>query len=213
MKNVKTILVSVILIVMVVVLFAFGLSPLFKKLSSQTVENIGGASLTKGSYVEGVVYYASDEVLEVSNSLNFLIPMGKEHFFLIFNDDFSRCVAVRADKNWSAQFGEEGFNVDGVPIGGVVKDLDYDQQREMNEVVQTLQGYGITITAATYYIDLLAYRYAIFTLIALVILVLLIIGGILIVKKGIQHSILAKIYCILIMLECCFCLHILAILG
>ncbi len=212
MKHIKKVLICLFLGAIILVIGYKGLFPIIAKMNPHKVDDLAGSILTERTYVEGTVNFASGEFLEVKHSINF-IPTGYDHYFLVFSDDLSRCVAVRADTKWAEKFGEEGYLEEGLTIGGVVKDLGYEEQRELQDTMQMISQEGLPISAAGYYIDLLAYRYAIFMLIALVILVVLVIGGILLVKKGVRKSIWSTLYVILLIAECCFLLHIIAMIG
>lgn len=125
-------------------------------------------------YVDGYVFYGSKEYCELTHSM-YLIPTGVEHYFLVFNDDFSNCISVRADKKWVKQF-EDGIAIseDGVWIKGIVKRMNYKVSSEAQKTRQLLVAEGVTDAMETnYYIDLLSVRYAIIALVDLIVLLVL----------------------------------------
>lgn len=125
-------------------------------------------------YVDGYVFYGSKEYCELTHSM-YLIPTGVEHYFLVFNDDFSNCISIRAGKKWVKQF-EEGIAVsqDGVKISGVVKRMNYKVSSEADKTRNALISNEVVDAMETnYFIDLLAVRYAKIALIDMVVLLIL----------------------------------------
>lgn len=209
MKNVKYIL-SILLFAGIVVWFAWtGVAPLFAKMNTSSMEQMFQGTVDKGEYVDGKVLFGSDEFVEVSHSVNF-IPTGKEHFFLVFNEEMTKCVVVRGDKNWSEQFDEDGFSSSGVQVQGAVKDMDWELEKELNEMLQSFAAEGITITASSCYVDCLSDRYAYLTIAAIAVALAVAVGFFLLLKKGSQQSVLAKVLVVLMLVDVCLTMHILA---
>ncbi len=208
MKRFKTVLCVLFFGAMIIVLLYMTLRPIPAKLNTEHFDDLAGAALSEGTYVEGTAHFASGEFLEVKHTVNF-IPTGYDHFFLIFSEDMNRCVVVRADKDWAEEFSEEGFG-ENAPVSGFVKDLDHDVQKELLSITQQAD---YPLTAAGYYIDTLAYRYALFTILAVAAAVGAGLGIFFLLKKGAQRSLWAKLLYIVILADMCFIIHILAMLG
>lgn len=219
MKGKKKILVVVLLVCsLVFYIFSYvynGIVPLFAKSHSEPIELLFDSDVDAGWYVKGEVHFAY-KILEVKNSLNF-IPTGKEHYYCVFNEDTSECVVVRADKDWKEKFDKDGCNADGVEVKGILRKLDTDTSdiglsrtsisENIEEKSQKLSESGIVTKNPGYYVDCLSDKYAVYTIVSLLIILVLIIGFMLFMKKK-NNSIIAIILTLLFIFDICFIIHI-----
>lgn len=203
-------------IVLVFLFIAYsGISPLFAKSHSMALESLSDSNAKAGRYVKGEVHFTSNKILEIKNSIN-LIPTGKEHYYLIFNEDGSECVVVRADKNWRKSFDSTGFSVDGVEVNGVLKKIDSDTKQDINDILQKMSDSGINPKVSSYYIDCLSDRYAIFTILSYLIMLVLFIGFRLVIRRIMGNSLLVEkilvVLFVLFLFDICFFIHIITMI-
>lgn len=99
----------------------------------------------------------SMEAFEVKNTVN-LIPVGKEHYYLMIADEDIAPMLVRAKPSWI----EKHFYDDGTPKGGSVTikgnvtRLNYEITKEVREMNSDLVKKGIAdanAVSTNYYID------------------------------------------------------------
>lgn len=165
MKVFNTVKGKVLIILFMAVIFLFttikGVLVLTAKKNSIGTEKMFDQSVEEGQYVTGKVYVSSGEYLELSHTMN-LIPTGKEHFFLIFNEDMTKCISVRADKDFAEQFNSNtGMSLSGVQIDGVIKEIDYYKIKDaLENTVDIMNENDFYPFVSYYYIDCLADRYA-----------------------------------------------------
>jgi len=117
-----------------------------KTIDSQTMEiNNDGIS------VSGDFHYLSDgPIFKMKHSINYLIPTGNEYYFMLFNDDFSRAVFIRADEDFADEFykGKSPSEMSlgkGQNIKGKVRELDNDIRREMSDYIEGLKNDNIQV--------------------------------------------------------------------
>ncbi|MBE6901102.1 MAG: hypothetical protein E7478_01355 [Ruminococcaceae bacterium] len=171
-----------------------------------TLDSFFEGSFEKGQYVKGVVTEVSPEYASVSHTAS-LIPTGKEHFYIIFNEDYTKCAVVRADKDWDKKFLSGG----GVEICGMVKNLDYEVRYMFSDDVAVLAAEGLTAVTVDHYIDCISMRYSVMALAAS--LIGLLCAGVLFLQR---HS-LAKtpatvIPVVILFADLGFALHVLAMI-
>lgn len=204
MNKLKSVLGTLLLAAMVIFLVVVGVSPLFAKANPVTLAEAGGAK--KGTYVDGTTYFSSDEFYTITHLIS-VIPAGFDHYFLVSDEELESCIVIRADKKWAEQFDYDGINEDGVRVNGVLKEMDYDLKKEIPGITQEI-GVGI----ATYYVDTLSDRYAILTIVCVVVFILIGVGFLLMLRNGAGGSPLAKVIVFLFMANLIFALHILVML-
>lgn len=133
--------------------------------------------LSKGDYVEGRINLASKEIFTLKHSINF-IPAGTEHYFVIVDDNYETCIAVRASEKWVSNFSaNEAIDPAGQFISGYVRRTDYKVQSSLAD----FRAEGFNINTGIY-IDLLGTRYAGLTLLGCALLALTVLYGALLVK-------------------------------
>lgn len=202
MKSKNIFLIAVLLIAAICEICT-GVYPIFSKLNPVPLENVLHSE--KGTYIEGVTHYSSEEYYTITHLIGGAIPTGYEHFFLICNEDFTEGVIFRADSNWVDNFDCNGFNADGIKISGVLKRMDFEMENEIyNDLISN--EYDIAISA--YYIDGLSDRYAVLTIICTVIFAILIPLLCFSTKKIFQNGVFRKICLLVIVANIFLSLHI-----
>lgn len=101
----------------------------------------GISDLTNKEDLHSVNVDMAYEALEVEHSINGLIPVGKDHYYIGLDTDTMEYYVIHASKKWlgenfddSAQSLESG----GLNITALSKELDYKIAREMSSVSQRL---------------------------------------------------------------------------
>lgn len=182
-----------------------GISPLFKKANPLPLSQVFTAD--KGDYIEGEVHFASDEYLRVTH-LIVVVPAGFDHYFLTFSDNLQQCVIVRADKGFS----EQDFS-EGVRISGVLRSMDAELHSKARTLSADLSGLGINAAVCTYYIDTLAVRYAIMTIVCAAVFLLCGVGVLISIKRGsFGESLLSKALVVAAVADVFFGIHIIVML-
>ena len=182
-----------------------GISPLFKKANPLPLSQVFTAD--KGDYIEGEVHFASGEYLRVTH-LIVVVPAGFDHYFLTFSDNLQQCVIIRADKGFS----EQDFS-EGVRISGVLRSMDTELHSKARTLSADLSELGINAAVCTYYIDTLAVRYAIMTIVCAAVFLLCGVGIIISIKRGsFGESLLSKALVVAAVADVFFGIHIIVML-
>lgn len=126
------------------------------------------------------------EVLEVEHSINGLIPMGTDHYYIGINEDTSEAYIIKAPKKWlDDNFGVDkiSLNAGGLDITALSKSItDYKTRNEINSSISQIEG--LTYPIGTNYLDT-GYKARIVTkLILFAGMLFLTISGLVILKKG-----------------------------
>lgn len=140
----------IIMAICMVFLIATGIMSLAKSGSASP------EAAQKGEVCEFTAQYAS-EALETSHSVN-LIPVGKEHYYVVVSDDDIVKYLVRAKPSWI----KKHFTADGTAIGngqkikGVLTRMDYDNKDEIQKMNAQLAGLGerANYLSTSLYIDM-----------------------------------------------------------
>lgn len=143
-------------------------------------------NMTKGAVYEGEISYISPEFCELKHTIN-LVPVGTEHFYLIFSSDGKHVVPIRASQKWDEQFTGNSVQAVSRQERGIVREMDYKVRTELSSIVTALEAEGIQVEPSLY-IDLIAYRLCIMQIIAGVSLILCAVYFTVIVKKGVKDS-------------------------
>lgn len=166
-SSIKTIIILLVLLVFFVIWVFTGVKVFTAKANPAIIGGEAGIAVSEGDYVFGKVMMSSPEYCEYTKLLS-VIPLTKQHYYLIFNEDMTRCITVRADKSWENQF-VQGLSLEptGAPMQGYVKKLEDEVQGKLNNALKIYAEAGIQVSADTdLYIDCLAERFAIMKIVA-----------------------------------------------
>lgn len=136
------------------------------------------------------------EVLELEHSINGLIPIGTDYYYIGVKEESGDAYIIKASKKWlKNNFGSDYMAIDpeGVEITALAKKVsDYKTSDELNS--RASQVDGIQYPLGTEYCLDVAYKVtAVLKLVIFTLSVILIVTGIYIVKnKGDVKPILAK---------------------
>lgn len=149
------------------------------------------------------------ETLEVSHRLNVLIPIGKEHYFLVLkeNENGIDGYIVRGSTKWhKTNFDESGYAIStsGTEIAGLSKELKTKYQARIHTKVKDMEGIlQVSIhfpLGEGHYLDLQYKARAIFKLVTLLLILFEIVMGIVIAKRHIENKIFLKGYLVAVIL-------------
>ena len=139
---------------------------------------------------------AAYEILEVSHSIDYLIPTGKSHYYLALTEEGNEVAGyvVRASRKWAEQNFEGNYlakSEDGVTVTALSKEINgkykYAINDKITEMTSALEGSSITLRlpiGRTNYLET-GYRWkAIFKLVTLLLIVSEIIIGIFLAKRA-----------------------------
>ena len=146
-----------------------------------------------GVSVEGDFYYLTDgPVFSMKHTINGLIPIGTEYYFLLYSNDLTRCIYVRASEDYAEEFYEEVDTPNaegkyyGTHIKGRVRELDSQIKRESSEMINDLNAEGIKMVSSgsdILYIDLTTKFQAILRLITSIVLLISIVLIVILAKN------------------------------
>ena len=146
-----------------------------------------------GISVEGDFYYLTDgPVFSMKHTINGLIPIGTEYYFLLYSNDLTRCIFVRASEDYAEEFYEEVNTPNaegkyyGAHIKGRVRELDSQIKRESSDMINDLNAEGIKLVSDgsdILYIDLTTKFQAIFRLVTSIVLLISIILIVILAKS------------------------------
>jgi hypothetical protein len=116
------------------------------------------------------------EILEVEQSINGLIPLGKDHYYLAGDSATGEAVIMRAAKSWyQKNFTQEGAlkSGDGLTVTALAKRCDFDVARELENRVAQVEG--ISLLMSPDYCMALSFRF--FAIAKILIVVLGVVGA------------------------------------
>lgn len=91
-----------------------------------------------------IVVTEACDLLVVENSINGLIPTGKDYYYLGFSTEDYKMYMIHAGKNWlKDNFDEKGFSLssEGVTVKGLAKRVsEFEIQRELEDRISTVEG-------------------------------------------------------------------------
>lgn len=87
--------------------------------------------MIKGEVYEGDIIYASRECCSLKHTIN-LIPVGTEHFYLMYAENMDKIILIRAPKGWDKDFANDTVNLVSEKARGIVRKLDYEIQTNMS---------------------------------------------------------------------------------
>ncbi len=122
--------------------------------------------MIKGEVYEGDIVYASKEYCSLKHTIN-LIPVGTEHFYLMYTSEMDKVILIRAPKGWDKNFTNDMVNLVSEKARGIVRKLDHEIQRKM---VSNAESVEIQVETQLY-LDLMGNKICylqIFTVISLI---------------------------------------------
>ena len=117
------------LIILLVVFIGITVHSLKVGISLFTAEHISLDDFLDGDYsvgdvVDGIPEYGTCNSYDVVHRVNF-IPLMKEHYYLVMNENSQKAVFVRAGKKFSENFdADDHSNIKNVSIEGALKKFD-----------------------------------------------------------------------------------------
>ena len=134
--------------------------------NARTVDSYDMDISEDGVSVEGNFYYLTNgHVLSVEHKICYVIPTGTEYFFTLFNDSGSKCIFIRADKDFAEEFyrqvdeNEQNGSYAGAYLKGKVREMRPKVRYELVDYANELAGEGcLAITSGNtfLFIDLTA---------------------------------------------------------
>ena len=116
------------------------------------------------------------EILEVEQSINGLIPLGKDHYYLAGDSSTGETCILRAAKSWyQKNFTEDGDLKagDGLTVTALAKRCDFDVARELENRLGQVEG--INLVMSPDYCLALSFRF--FAIAKILIVVLGVVGA------------------------------------
>ena len=101
----------------------------------------GISDLTNKEDVHSVNVDMAYEALEVEHSINGLIPVGKDHYYIGLDTDTMEYYVIHASKKWLGENFDDSaqsLQAGGLNITALSKELDYKIAGEMSSVSQRL---------------------------------------------------------------------------
>lgn len=135
MKNkflgIMVLIIAVVWAVWSVITGAAGLA----KSGSETLS----ANSQKGTICEARVMFAT-EIFTVENKINFIFPIGTEHYFFAMSEDGAAPMLIKASSEWfDKNFGQDGIAKQPVTIKGEIKSHDARNYADLSKVNSSLQ--------------------------------------------------------------------------
>lgn len=129
---------------------------------------------------------AAYRVYELEHSINGLIPVGTDYYYIGIQTDTMQAYLFQAEKDYlDGKFDSDGYAISssGVKLKGLVKkENDYNVQREFTEYVSRLDDYSFP-NGALYIINTRYMSKAVIKLITFSLWIVLIVGVVMIWKK------------------------------
>lgn len=131
---------------------------------------------------------AAGQLLVVENSINGIIPTGKDYYYIGMNEDSGEIYTIHAGKNWlKKNFDSEGFaKGNGVSVKGLSKSAgDYEVRDELSSRVNQIKAElgGTFVLESGNVLEINYVRDSIIRIIAGVLLTVLTIVGIIATKR------------------------------
>lgn len=214
-QNIEKIIVAILVVIFSGVFLLKGIVTVSLKDDTVTMEQLYDDD-SKGTYVEGDAFVCLGECFTVTHKIKF-IPFGKDYYYLVYNENMTKYIVVRADKGWDGNFGTDGMNLSGVSIKGAIRELDYHISSYMKENEQMLSNMGNGAKAANCYIDLLSDRYAILSLICGILLLVCSVLTAVYIKlaqkaKNPNNSWIGILLIVILFIDICFGFHIMVMI-
>ena len=131
--------------------------------------------------------YMAAEALQLEHSINGLIPIGTDYYYVAIEAETNDAYIVKAPKNWlESNFDEDGYSLDedGARITGISKKISsYEAEKELASRTAVLTGVVFPIGTSRC-IDVQYKMYAIMKLVLVGISIILGVTGFAFMKKG-----------------------------
>ncbi|MBP3337772.1 MAG: hypothetical protein J6L69_00015 [Lachnospiraceae bacterium] len=201
----SAVLAIIVFVGFIIGLLYFGISTQIKLAKSISVEELLDGRSVEDNGVNGTVNHESVEFLELEHRLNYIIPTGTDHYYLIFNEDGSRCIAYKGSGKWNREFDDvTGFTDSTVKIKGTVKKMPSEVKTYYNQAISKLNAEGFYFDAEPYYIDSSDGLKSIVQIITALAIIGVVIIGFCIIKFNINNTFLKRfgMFLLILLLVC-----------
>lgn len=141
--------------------------------------------LTNRSDIHTVTIDSAFEVLQLEHSINGLIPIGTDYYYIGIEEDTYNAYLIKGSEKWlSNNFDSDykALNTDGVQVTGLAKEIhDYRTEKEIETRLSELEGINYPL-GMSYCLDLGYKFFALFKFIDAVLFIAVIIAGVYIYK-------------------------------
>lgn len=136
-------------------------------------------------------------ILTVEHSINGLIPIGKDYYYVAVNNESGNAYVVHASKNWIKK---TFIGKDNVQITGLFKkendsDIDRELNRETNQFAKFTFTHGAKCLEVNYAVN------AVFRILCGLLTIVVGVMGKLVIDKMNEKTIIAKIWLILFLVD------------
>ncbi|MCR4649244.1 MAG: hypothetical protein K5776_09220 [Lachnospiraceae bacterium] len=97
--------------------------------------------LTKGDYVEGELYVESEEFYYIKHTLNGLIPVGTEHYYIAIDENTDTVYYLRSGKNTYKEVSPDS----PIKIKGKVYKADSSVHHDFKEIKEYFEAEGLSV--------------------------------------------------------------------
>lgn len=121
--------------------------------------------IEKYAIYEGNPAYVTECYGGMKHSIN-LIPVGTEYFYLVWSEDGTTAISVRAGKHWAEGKVGDDIVAGSVHIRGQARKMDYEVKNRLMEVMSYANEGGANFSLQSdYYLDLTCTRMNVFHII------------------------------------------------
>ncbi|MDE6731339.1 MAG: hypothetical protein K2J77_00490 [Oscillospiraceae bacterium] len=97
------------------------------------------ASSQKGTICETKVIFAT-EIFTVEHKMNFILPIGTEHYYFTMSEDGASPLLIKASREWyDKNFGADGMAKQPVTVKGEIQSHDARNYAKLSELNSKLQ--------------------------------------------------------------------------
>ena len=140
-------------------------------------------NLVEGDVYEGTISCISSEVGELKHLVK-IIPIGTEHFYLMFSEDGTKAIPIRVPKKWDKQFTNDSVMEVSLQERGVVREMYYKVKYNLiSSVASELATQGVSVEE-NLYLDLNANKICVLQIITGIFSILCCIYFGLAIKRG-----------------------------
>lgn len=172
--------------------------------------------LTNSKELQTVKLDGAVEILELNHTINGLIPIGTDHYYLGFTEETQEAYVIRAPKKWlSKNFDSNGGAIEseGVELTSLAKKVtDYDLEKELSYRIAAIDGISYPL-GTNYYLDGMYKKNAIYKLTIVGLIAILSLLGIYIFHNldRINRNLL-RVYAVAVFVTLLLCIKIFAII-